>query len=125
MGIGSAKGSKNASFWSHFRLPFPQKARALGVLARRPRFHTFSGFPGRQDLRSAAACAVETQFGIFGITFKTSSFSWHFWKHFGDIWPRTPITNCCYKETLKGKRKHMVNMSFGFLLGSQESSQSH
>ena len=53
---------------------FAKRACAWGVLVRRSFFLTFSWFSGGSDPRSAAACAVETQFFIFGIAFKQVSF---------------------------------------------------
>ena len=73
-------------FWVRV-LHFVLKKRGSGVLAR-PSFFLFPflRFPGRLDPRSAAACAVETQFSVFGVALGWVSFLHPFWQYVGDIW---------------------------------------
>ena len=49
-------------------------------------FCSFSWFSGSLDPPSAAACAVQSQFFMFGVTLENVSFLHTFWCHFGVIW---------------------------------------
>ena len=80
----------------HFRgpilVPFLylfQKKRVRGECWLAGRFFcSFSWFSGSLDLQSAAACAVQSQFFMFGVTLENVSFLYTFWcflESFGHI----------------------------------------
>ena len=64
-----------------------QKKRVRGECWLAGRFFcSFSWFSGSLDPPSAAACAVQSQFFMFGVTLENVSFLYTFWWHFGVIW---------------------------------------
>ena len=73
-------------FWHLFCIFFKKK-RVRGECWLAGRFFcSFSWFSGSLDPPSAAACAVQSQFFMFGVTLENVSFLHTFWCHFGVIW---------------------------------------
>ena len=78
----------------HFRGPILapflylfQKKRVRGECWLAGRFFcSFSRFSGSLDPQSAAACAVQSQFFMFGVSLENVLFLHTFWWHFGVIW---------------------------------------
>jgi len=76
-----------------------QKKRVRGECWLAGRFFcSFSWFSGSLDPPSAAACAVQSQFFMFGVTLENVSFLHTFWCHFGVIWAHWPCFLCSFSE---------------------------